>query len=67
MSKHGVRVHELIEQARAAEGILDCAETTHADMIAMSTHGRSGASRFLMGSVADRVMQHARILLLLVR
>jgi universal stress protein A len=64
------RMEELVEQARAAgvkttltiaEGrpadrIVRAARTTHADLIVMGTHGRTGFSRFVLGSVAARVI-----------
>jgi nucleotide-binding universal stress UspA family protein len=43
----------------AAEEILRYAGRHAIDLIVMSTHGRSGVSRFLLGSVADRVLRHA--------
>jgi len=46
--------------------ILAVAEETHADMIAMSTHGRTGIKRWLMGSVADQVVHHAHIPVILI-
>jgi nucleotide-binding universal stress UspA family protein len=38
-----------------ATGILQFAEQTGADLIAMSTHGRGGVSRLVLGSVTDKV------------
>lgn len=35
------------------------AEQVHADLIVMGTHGRTGVSRILMGSIAEYVMRHA--------
>jgi nucleotide-binding universal stress UspA family protein len=37
------------------------------DLIAMSTHGRSGLTRWILGSVADRVSRGTRLPVLLVR
>jgi nucleotide-binding universal stress UspA family protein len=51
----------------AAEVILDVAHTEEVDLIAMATHGRSGFSRWVLGSVAERVLRHAGVPLLLVR
>jgi nucleotide-binding universal stress UspA family protein len=48
-------------------GICECAESERADLIAMTTHGRSGISRWAMGSVADRVVHEAESPVLLVR
>ncbi len=44
-----------------AETILDYAQNNEIDLIVMSTHGRSGISRFAFGSVADKVVRHANI------
>ena len=43
----------------AAEEILRYAGRHGINLIVMSTHGRSGVSRLLLGSVADRVLRHA--------
>jgi nucleotide-binding universal stress UspA family protein len=43
------------------------AETNQVDLIVMSTRGQSGLSRWLMGSVADRVVRGATVPVLLVR
>ena len=51
---------------KAADAILEHAEGEAPDLIAMSTHGRSGLSRVVLGSVAGRVLHGARAPLLLV-
>jgi nucleotide-binding universal stress UspA family protein len=43
-----------------AELILEAANTHHPHLIAMSTHGRSGIARWARGSIAERVLRHAR-------
>jgi nucleotide-binding universal stress UspA family protein len=58
------RVHD---GGTAAETILDEAKQFGADLIVMSTHGRSGISRWLIGSVADKVVHGAQIPVLLIR
>jgi nucleotide-binding universal stress UspA family protein len=63
----GLKVETLVQQGDPAETILEVAERCRADVIAMSTHGRSGLRRFLMGSVASRVLEYANMPLLLVR
>ena len=52
---------------RPADEILAFAGELGADLIAMSTHGRSGISRWVFGSVADRVLRGATCPVLLVR
>ena len=67
LRRAGLRVETLIQEGDPAETILEVAERCHADVIAMSTHGRSGLRRFLLGSVASRVLDYASMPLLLVR
>jgi universal stress protein A len=42
-----------------AKRIVEHARETHADLIVMGTHGRSGLSHLLLGSVAERVVRTA--------
>lgn len=53
--------------APVQDTILEVARQIHADLIAMSTHGRSGVARLVIGSVADDVVRHAPVPVLLVR
>jgi nucleotide-binding universal stress UspA family protein len=50
-----------------AEGILEFSERSGADVVAMTTHGRGGVARLLLGSVADKVIRGGRIPVLLHR
>jgi len=63
----GYQVTTELVEGDAAECILEMAKTSHADLIVMATHGRSGVLRWTMGSVAERVMQEAPLPVLLVR
>jgi nucleotide-binding universal stress UspA family protein len=56
-----------VRLGRPADEILAFASDVGADLIAMSTHGRSGISRWVFGSVADRVLRGATCPVLLVR
>ena len=51
--------HRLIT-GKPASAIARLAEDENIDMIVMGTHGRSGLSRLLMGSVAEAVVRHAK-------
>jgi nucleotide-binding universal stress UspA family protein len=51
----------------AAETIRACRDEVRADLSAMSTHGRSGMPRRLLGSVAEKVVHGAKIPVLLLR
>ena len=63
----GATLSTNIVEGRADERIVEYATQEHADMIVMATHGRSGVSRWLMGSVADRVVRWSCIPVLIVR
>ena len=47
--------------------ILEVSRRQDMDLIAMSTHGRSGIGRWLLGSVAEKVVRHSEIPVLLLR
>lgn len=49
------------------DSILDFADGQNVDLIAMTTHGRSGLSRMVLGSVADEVVHRSHLPVLLVR
>ena len=51
----------------AAEEIIKAEDEINADLVAMSTHGRSGLSRWAFGSIADRVLRTGSKPVLLVR
>ena len=56
-----------VEKDRAEESIINKAESDGGILIAMATHGRSGLNRFLLGSVAEKVLRGSANPLLLVR
>ncbi len=66
LKEEGAKVTSLIREGPIPEMILKVADEVHADVIAMSTHGRSGIQRWLMGSVADRVVRHSHIPVMLI-
>ena len=59
--------HLIVEPGDAREAILKLAETLHADLIVMGSHGRSGLSRLVLGSVAESVVRRAPCPVLIVR
>lgn len=67
LQKAGCRTSFLIRQGAIAETILQTAAEIKADVIVMSTHGRSGIQRWLLGSVADRIVTHSNVPVLLIR
>ena len=66
LQKENIKVTGITKDGPVPDTILEVAEETHADMIAMSTHGRTGVSRWLMGSVADKIVHHAHIPVMLI-
>lgn len=60
-------VETTVRFGQPAEEILAYADEIEADLIAMTTHGRSGLSRWVYGSVADKVLRGAQCPVLLVR
>jgi len=67
LRKLGFNVRIAVEFGYPAERIVDYANEHKVSLIAMSTHGRSGISRWVYGSVADRVLQAATVPVLLIR
>jgi universal stress protein A len=55
-----VRFETKISRGIAVDEISRMAESEHADLIVLTTHGRTGLSRLLMGSVAEGVIRHAK-------
>jgi nucleotide-binding universal stress UspA family protein len=63
----GVRAQVVFAEGLPADEILRAARRSHADLIVMGTHGRTGVSRMFMGSVAERVVRESRCPVLTVR
>jgi len=62
-----VRVETRLGSGSAAAQIIDVAFDEKTDLIVMGTHGRTGLGRWLMGSVAETVVRHARCPVLTLR
>lgn len=65
--EQGVTVQMATLEGRPNLAILEFSETNQVDLIVICTRGRSGFSRWLMGSIADRVVRGADIPVLLIR
>ena len=63
----GFRTSTVLRVGSVAETILGVAEELGVDCIAMSTHGRTGPARWLLGSIADRVVHNSKVPVLLIR
>ncbi len=60
-------VQREVSSGATADVILEFASGQNVDIIAMSTHGRSGISRLMLGSVAEEIVQRSHLPVLLVR
>ncbi len=58
---------EVAVNENPAEAIIEAEKQFNSDLIAMSTHGRSGISRFTVGSVAEKVLRGGGVPVLMVR
>jgi nucleotide-binding universal stress UspA family protein len=56
-----------VEASSAAEGVLEAARVHGADLIALTTQGRSALGRMVIGSVADKIIRGAAVPVLAVR
>ncbi len=63
----GAIVKIRIEIGNAAEEIIRVAGEINADLVAMSTHGRSGLGRWAFGSVTDKVLRSGIVPILTIR
>lgn len=63
----GINCEGVLVEGDAAHEILEFAKQSNIDMIIMGTLGRGGLDRFLLGSVADKVVRHSKISVLVVK
>ncbi len=67
LKEKGIRARTVALEGDVAAQIIAYAEQEDIHLIAMATHGRSGIDRFVMGSVAEKVVRHTTKPVLLVR
>lgn len=63
----GLDIEEIIAHGEAASEIVRVAEERQADLIVISSHGRTGLGRILFGSTAEAVVRHASCPVLVVK
>ena len=61
-----LQVAHFNEFGNTADGIIACAKEFKADLIVIGTHSRTGLDRLLMGSVAEHVVRHSEIPVLVI-
>lgn len=62
----GVVCHKLVAGGVPADELLRISQELGADLLVMGSIGRSGLSKFLLGSVAEKVVRHSKVPVLLV-
>ena len=63
----GVKVNSVVRYGNDAQEIVEHARDRDFDLIAMSTHGRTGLAQFVLGSVTNKVINTAPVPILLYR
>jgi nucleotide-binding universal stress UspA family protein len=63
----GIEVEVFARQGDPADAILDVAEERGSDLIVVGNEGMTGAKRFLLGSVPNKVSHHAPCSVLIIR
>ncbi len=63
----GLEVETLAREGDPADAILDVAEEKNADLVVVGNRGMTGAKRFLLGSVPNKISHHAPCSVLIVR
>jgi len=65
-AEHGVPVEEHVTAGSPSRAIRNFVEDNDIDMVVMGSHGRSGLSRVVLGSVAEKVLRRTRVPVLVV-
>lgn len=55
------KIWTFVEEGTPSEVILNVAKEWDADIIVLGTHGRTGFSHLIMGSVAEKIVRHSEI------
>jgi len=61
------KLHSEVLTGRVADSLSDFIEANDFDLILMATHGRSGVKRWVMGSIADKILRFSNVPVLMVR
>ncbi|HLY74817.1 MAG TPA: universal stress protein [Planctomycetota bacterium] len=67
LTNEGYPSEQLVRVGSVAETILETAAKEHASLIALSTHGRTGPERWVLGSVAEKVLEASPVPVLVTR
>jgi nucleotide-binding universal stress UspA family protein len=67
LKKAGIKARSKVLSGKTADSLIDHIHEGNFDLIIMATHGRSGISRWIWGSVADKILHSSSIPVLIVR
>ena len=67
VKQNGINLKAYVLVGPVADKLVDYVEANEIDLVLIATHGRSGISRWVRGSIADRVLRSARAPVLMVR
>ncbi len=67
LAADGMQVQTELSRLDPGDAIVEYAENHDVDLIIIATHGRSGIGRWLLGSVTQKVIQAARVPVLVIR
>ena len=63
----GIKYKTDVLVGKVADSLVDYVDANEIDLVLIATHGRSGISRWVRGSVADKVLRSANVPVLMVR
>ena len=67
VEKDGVKIETEVFIGNVAGRLVGYSESNDIDLILIATHGRSGATRWTQGSIADRILRASHVPVLMVR
>ncbi len=67
VAEPGLQLFSEVMEGRPAPAIIHFAQKVGADLIVLTTHGRTGVARMVMGSVADQIVRQSGCPVLLIR
>ncbi len=67
LGPEGGPVRAEVAAGRIEDRIVSCADSENVDLILMATHGRTGVKRWVMGSVAEKVLRSSTVPVLMIR
>jgi len=67
LKDEGTELHSEVLVGRVADSLADYTEKNDIDLILIATHGRSGVTRWVRGSIADKILHSSNAPVLMVR